>query len=67
MFPDIPRTDIIVALTWINKQLVEHSKKREPVEFYISKDGNWKMDDTVHGSRQISTNSPSLMLSISVV
>ena len=51
MFPEIPRSDIIPALVWIHDQLKEKKKTRGPVEFYLAKDGNRKMDNTAHGSK----------------
>jgi hypothetical protein len=53
MFPEIPRSDIIPALVWIHDQLKEKKKTRGPVEFYLAKDGNRKMDNTAHGSKDI--------------
>ena len=51
MFPEIPRSDIIPALVWIHHQLKEKKKTRGLVEFYLAKDGNRKMDNTAHGSK----------------
>ena len=51
MFPEIPRSDIIPALVWIHDKLKEKKKTRGPVEFYLAKDGNRRMDNTAHGSR----------------
>ena len=50
MFPEIPKPDIIPAFTGIHTQLVER-KRQGPVEFYIQKDGNRKMDNPSHVSR----------------
>ena len=51
MFPEIPRSDIIPALVWIHDQLNGKKKTRGPVKFYLAKDGNRRMDNTPHGSR----------------
>ena len=51
MFLEIPRSDIIPALVWIHDKLKEKKKTRGPVEFYLAKDGNRRMDNTAHGSR----------------
>ena len=51
MFPEIHRTDLLPALSWIHEQLVKNKTTRGTLRFFISKDGNRKLDNCSRGAR----------------
>ena len=52
-FHEIPRSDIIPSVVWIHDQPKLKKKTTGAVEFYITKDGNRRPDNTFHGSRDV--------------
>ena len=52
MFPEIP-VSWTPAPVWSHNPLKAKKNTRGPVEFYLAKDGNRRMDNTVHGSRDV--------------
>ena len=50
MFLEIPHSGIIPALVWIHNQLRNKKEMCSPVTFYIAKDSNRHLDNTLYGS-----------------
>ena len=51
MFPEIHREDLLPALSWIHEQVVQRKTTRGGLRFFISKDGNRKLDNCSRGAR----------------
>ena len=51
MFPEIHRDDLLPALCWIHEQVLQKRKNRGTLRFFISRDGNRKLDNCSRGAR----------------
>ena len=51
MFPELHRDYLLPALCWIHEQVLQKRKNRGALRFFISKDGNRKLDNCSRGAR----------------